>query len=277
MATTSVSTTTNVQRDGRARRIWEEYRGTGDRQHRDRLIAMYTPLVRSIAYDKAREVPLHLDADDLVSAGIVGLIEAVERWDPDKGVSLATFAWTRVHGSILDELRSQDWAPRRLRRRERDLMRARERVNARLSRAPTDEDLAEELGMTPRRVAETRRDVICADVESLNVPMRAAGASVDTSDLGEDRIESVPATGAADPAEAAAAHEMRMHLGQALASLPERDRQLAQLLYVDELSQRETAVRLGVTESRVSQMHSQMRNRLRLALGEHRDWFRASA
>jgi RNA polymerase sigma factor for flagellar operon FliA len=273
----SAATVSHAQRDARARRVWEEYRRSGDRGHRDRLIAMYTPLVRSIAFDKAREVPVHLDAGDLISAGIIGLIDAIERWDPSKGVALATFAWTRVHGAILDELRAQDWAPRRLRRRERDLMLARQRVNARLGRAPSDQDLAEELGITPERVAETRREVICADVESLNVPIHTSGSAGEMGEMGEDRIESIPDHAAPDPADSVAARELRSHLGAALASLPERDRALARLLYVDELSQREAATRLGITESRVSQMHSQMRNRLRLALGEHRDWLRATA
>ncbi|HZO36557.1 MAG TPA: FliA/WhiG family RNA polymerase sigma factor [Solirubrobacteraceae bacterium] len=274
MSTAKIS---NAQRDVHARRVWDEYRRTGDPRHRDRLVAMYSPLVRSIAFEKVREVPSYLDVDDLVSAGIIGLIEAIERWDPTKGVVLANFAWSRVHGAILDELRKQDWAPRRLRRRERDLMLARQRVNARLGRSPTDQDLADELGVTPERIAETRRDVVRADIESLNIHSKRKGGNPEPGEIEEDRIETIPDTTTPSPAETTATGELHDHLRDALEALSERDRRLAHLIYVEALTQREVAARLGVTESRVSQMHSQMRNRLRLALAEHRDAFRATA
>ncbi len=110
--------------------LWKEYTATQDRQVRDRLVLTFAPLVKYIVYKKLRELPASCEIEDLISCGIEGLIAAIDRYDPDKGATLEQFVWTRIHGSVLDELRRQDWAPRSLRRWERDISRARDQFSS---------------------------------------------------------------------------------------------------------------------------------------------------
>src|SRR5271165_4908896 len=129
--------------------VWSEYRRTGDRALRDRLVFMFMPMVRYIVYRKVREVPAQCDVEDFLSCGLEALIRSIERYDPDKGASLEQYAWTRVHGAVLDELRRHDWAPRSLRRDERAINGARESFLGLHERQPSREELAAEVGMTP--------------------------------------------------------------------------------------------------------------------------------
>ena len=121
--------------------LWHEYRNTGDVKVRDRLIFTFTPMVRYIVYRKIREVPSHCDIEDFLSCGLEALIRSIDRYDPEKGAPLEQFAWTRIHGAVLDELRRQDWAPRSLRRTQRAIgvrpreLRLRERARAYARRA----------------------------------------------------------------------------------------------------------------------------------------------
>ena len=114
-----------------AQQLWKEYRRTQDTSLRDRLIMTYAPLVKYIVYRKVRELPARCEVEDFISCGLEALITAIDRYDPDKGATLEQFAWTRIHGAILDELRRQDWAPRSVRRWERDIETARRNVHRR--------------------------------------------------------------------------------------------------------------------------------------------------
>src|ERR1700728_518308 len=118
-----------------ALRTWREYRQTGDLKLRDQLIFIFTPMVRYIVYRKVREVPSHCDVEDFLSCGVEALIRSIERYDPDKGATLEQYAWTRIHGAVIDELRRYDWAPRSVRRLEREMNRARERRRRQPERA----------------------------------------------------------------------------------------------------------------------------------------------
>src|ERR1700685_2561257 len=128
---------------------WHEYNRSGDRDLRDRLIFMFMPMVRYIVYRKVREVPPQCEVEDFLSCGLEALIKSIDRYDPDKGATLEQYAWTRIHGAVLDELRRHDWAPRSLRRDERTINAARESFASMHERQPTREELAAELGMTP--------------------------------------------------------------------------------------------------------------------------------
>src|ERR1700761_1532280 len=110
--------------------LWREYKRTGDRRLRDRLVLTFAPMVKFIVYRKVREIPARCEVEDFISCGLEALIRSIDRYDPDKGATLEQFAWTRIHGAVLDELRRRDWAPRSLRRWERDISRARERFIA---------------------------------------------------------------------------------------------------------------------------------------------------
>src|SRR6201989_2922480 len=110
--------------------LWREYQRTGDPRLRDRLVLTFAPMVKYIVYRRVREMPARCEVDDFISCGLEALIKSIDRYDPEKGATLEQFAWTRIHGAVLDELRRFDWAPRSLRRMERELNRARERFNA---------------------------------------------------------------------------------------------------------------------------------------------------
>src|ERR1700690_808082 len=152
---------------------WQEYRSAGELALRDRLIFMFMPMVRHIVYRKVRAVPAHCDVEDFLSCGLEALIRSIERYDPEKGASLEQYAWTRIQGAVLDELRRQDWAPRSLRRDERTINDARESFISSHDRPPSREELAAVLGISPRQLTDRLDQVELAEVGSLN---RAVGS-----------------------------------------------------------------------------------------------------
>ena len=121
--------------------IWKEYHATRNPRVRDRLVMTYAPLVKYIVYKKIRELPARCEVEDFISCGLEALITSIDRYDPDKGATLEQYVWTRIHGAVLDELRRQDWAPRSLRRWERDINRAREQFATNHGRRPTRVEL----------------------------------------------------------------------------------------------------------------------------------------
>src|SRR5438309_2075147 len=129
--------------------LWKQYRETNDVQLRNKLVLTFAPLVKYIVYNKIRELPARCEVEDFISCGLEALIASIDRYDPEKGATLEQYAWTRIHGAVLDELRRQDWAPRSLRRWERDIARARERFTANHGRQPTTQELADAMGPTP--------------------------------------------------------------------------------------------------------------------------------
>src|SRR5437868_8050914 len=126
--------------------LWRKYKQTGDQRVRDRLVLTFAPMVKYIVYKKVREIPARCEVEDFISCGLEALINSIERYDPAKGATLEQFSWTRIHGAVLDELRRQDWAPRSLRRWERDIARARETFSTNHGRQPTTDELAEAMG-----------------------------------------------------------------------------------------------------------------------------------
>src|SRR3954465_6294887 len=150
-----------------AQQLWHEYNRTKDSRLRDRLIMTYAPLVKYIAYRKVRELPASCQVEDFISCGLEALINAIDRYDPEKGATLEQFAWTRIHGAILDELRRQDWAPRSVRRWERDIEAARRNFTALHGRRPRREELAESLGCTLEELQRHRDEIARSDVTSL--------------------------------------------------------------------------------------------------------------
>ena len=237
--------------------IWSDYSRTGDRRQRDRLIFTFMPMVRYIVYRKVREVPAQCDVQDFLSCGVEALIRSIDRYDPEKGATLEQYAWTRVQGAVLDELRRHDWAPRSLRRDERTIAAARESFFSAHERQPTREELAERVGMTPRELAERLDQATLAEVGSLNRLVRSDEA---TAIERIDTIESADAD--CDPTIAAERRQAKEHFRGAFARLSRQEREVAVLLYVHEHTLREIGERLGVSESRVCQIHAQLRRRL---------------
>ncbi len=236
---------------------WQEYRLTGDRELRDRLIFMFTPMVRYIVYRKVREVPAQCDVEDFLSCGLEALIRSIERYDPAKGASLEQYAWTRIHGAVLDELRRHDWAPRSLRRDERAINSARESFVSIHERQPDREELAAQVGMSPIELTDRLDQVALAEVGSLNRIVRSdESATIERIDT----LESPDAD--CDPIVRAERREAKERFRKAFARLSKQEREVAVLLYVEEWTLRDIGERLGVSESRVSQIHTQLRRRL---------------
>ena len=241
-----------------AEALWREYKATGDRALRNRLVLTYVPLVKHIVYKKIRELPPSCEVDDLISCGIETLIGAVDRWDPEKGAGLEPFLWTRIHGAVLDELRRRDWAPRSLRRIERDIQQAQETFVGAHGRPPTRAELADMMNMTPGELAAKEYEIRRSDLTSLSSLAVADGES----DI--QLIETIEADDpSADPEHHIAREEARAKFRRAFERLSAREREVAVLLYVQNLTLREIGEVLEVSESRVSQIHSQLKKRIR--------------
>jgi RNA polymerase sigma factor for flagellar operon FliA len=238
-------------------KTWREYQRTGDLRLRDQLIFTFTPMVRYIVYRKVREVPAQCDVEDFLSCGLEALIRSIERYDPEKGATLEQYAWTRIHGAVLDELRRHDWAPRSLRRDERAINHAREEFLAAHERQPSREELAGMLDMEPSELVGRLDEVALAEVGSLN---RTVRSDENTTIERIDTLES-PDTDC-DPTIYAERREAKQRFRAAFALLPPVEREVAVLLYLEHWTLRDIGARLSVSESRVSQIHTQLRRRL---------------
>jgi RNA polymerase sigma factor FliA len=246
--------------------LWLEYRRSKDKAIRDRLILTYAPLVKYVAGRVGSGLPAHVDEEDLVSYGLLGLMGAIDRFDPSRDIKFETFAIARIKGAIIDELRSLDWVPRSVRSRARDIERAMADLEREFHRAPTDEELSEKLGVTVEELDDSLTDISRSSIAALDELWTISGSS------GGDQvalIDTIEDTSGPDPQGALAQTELREALGEAIARLPEREKLVVTLYYYEELTLREIGEVLGVTESRVSQLHTKaiLRLKARLAGG----------
>jgi RNA polymerase sigma factor for flagellar operon FliA len=248
--------------------LWRRYRSTGDLRLRDRLIMTYAPLVKYIVYRKIREVPAHQEADDYISHGLEALITSIDRYDPAKGATLEQFLWTRIHGAVLDELRRQDWAPRSVRRFDRQVVSAVRSFRAIHGREPTDDELADALAVSVDDLRDHRADLIRADIGSLN----ATAAESGEDDDGVERVETLHSEDQRlRPEHAALLSDSKRAFREAFETLTTREQEVCVLLYVKHLTLLEVGHVIGVTESRVSQIHSGVRKKLRERMHGHED------
>ncbi len=251
---------------------WEAYKKDGDPQLRDRLVLTFAPLVKYIVYKKIREMPARCEVEDFISCGLEALIQSIDRYDPSKGATLEQYAWTRIHGAVLDELRRQDWAPRSVRRWERDIDRAAETFTSLHGRSPQDEELADALGITIAELRDHRADVSRSDVTSLNTLV----VSDDTTTI--ERLDAVASEDMTlDPLQQRTRTEAKEKFREAFAQLPKREREVAVLLYVKNLTLAEIGAIIGVSESRVCQIHGGLKKSLRVALEAEAGLFEAAA
>jgi RNA polymerase sigma factor for flagellar operon FliA len=242
--------------------LWQEYKRTGNRTLRDRLILTYAPLVKYVAGRLGSGLPAHVEEGDLVSYGLLGLIGAIERFDPARDIKFETYAIARIKGSIIDELRSMDWVPRSVRSRARDIERAIADLESRLARAPTDEEIAAKLGITEEEFQDALLEISRSSIAALDELWASPGSSGDAVAL----IDTIEDPTAAEPQQAMAHTELREALGEAISRLPEREKLVVTLYYYEELTLREIGEVLGVTESRVSQLHTKAILRLKARL-----------
>jgi RNA polymerase sigma factor FliA len=238
--------------------LWRDYKRTGDVGVRNRLVMTFAPMVKYIVFKKVRELPARCEVEDFISCGLEALIASIERYDPGRGATLEQFAWTRVHGAVLDELRRQDWAPRSLRRWERDIGRARDRFFAVHGRRPTRDELADSLAISVEDLRRREDDIALSDVTSLNSLI----ASDD--DASVERMDTIASTDERlDPEHATEVAHAKERFRRAFERLSQREREVAVMLYVKNLTLREVGEVLAVSESRVCQIHSQLKRRLR--------------
>jgi RNA polymerase sigma factor FliA len=254
-----VRTTVDRTRDTEAgatatelRELWRRYKVEGDERARERLVVDYSPLVEAIAGRIASGLPAHVEESDLVSYGLIGLMAAIERFDPGREVRFEAFAAPRVKGAIIDELRSLDWVPRTVRSRGREIERAHAALASGLGRTPTDEEMAERLEIPVEGFRELLREVARSPLLALDDPGTLPAVT-------GDRASTLNATedpGALDPHGAAQASELKDRLAGAIESLPEREHLVVALHYYENLTMREIGELLGVSESRISQLHT---------------------
>ena len=235
------------------RDLWRRYKDQGDERARERLVVAYSPLVKFIAGRMASGLPSHVEEGDLISYGLLGLIGAIERFDLAREIKFETFAVARVKGAIIDELRSLDWVPRSVRARARDVERAHAKLEARLQRAPTDEEMSAELEMTVEEFQSALLEIANSSVLALDDLWTFA----DPEGGGQISVlDTITDPNAVDPESEAQSSEVKDRLADAIESLPERERLVIALYYYENLTLREIGEVLGVTESRVSQLHT---------------------
>jgi len=244
------------------RSLWLEYRRTHSRELRDRLILTYAPLVKYVAGRLGSGLPTHVDEGDLVSYGLLGLIGAIDRFDPDRDIKFETYAITRIRGAIIDELRSLDWVPRSVRARARQIEHAISELEGKLGRAPTDEEIAAKIGITPEELDESFTDISRSSIAALDELWSSGSDEGDQTSL----LDALEDQGSARPAEVLDEVEVREALADAISRLPEREKLVITLYYYEELTLREIGEVLGVTESRVSQLHTKAVLRLKSRL-----------
>ncbi len=236
------------------RDLWRRYKQDGDERARERLVVAYSPLVKFIAGRMASSLPSHVDEADLVSYGLLGLIGAIERFELEREIKFETFAVARVKGAIIDELRSLDWVPRSVRSRARDIEKANAALEAELGRPPTDTEMAAQLEMDVDAFNNALLEIANSSILALDdlwtfADPEGGGGQISVLDTIRD-----PA--AADPEVEAQTGELKDQLADAIESLPERERLVVALYYYENLTLREIGEVLGVTESRVSQLHT---------------------
>jgi RNA polymerase sigma factor for flagellar operon FliA len=248
------------------RELWRRYKDEGNERARERLVVAYSPLVKFIAGRMASGLPSHVDEADLISYGLLGLIGAIERFDLEREIKFETFAVARVKGAIIDELRSLDWVPRSVRSRARDVEKAHAELEGELLRAPTDEEMAGKLHMDIGEFNDSLLEIANSSVLALDdlwtfADPEGGGGQISVLDTIQD-------PNAVDPETEAHASELKDRLADAIESLPERERLVVALYYYENLTLREIGEVLGVTESRVSQLHTKAVMRLKSSLQE---------
>ncbi|MBC7292852.1 MAG: FliA/WhiG family RNA polymerase sigma factor, partial [Thermoleophilia bacterium] len=224
-------------------------RSLGDLKARDELILAYSPLVKYVAGRIGAGLPAHIEEQDLISYGLLGLIGALERFDPGRNIKFETYAIPRIKGAILDELRSLDWVPRSVRSWARKVEASIARLENQLLRAPTDEEIASDLGLNVEEFHEVINQISCASLVALDEFWDSSNSDQDRVNL----LDTLEDSAAAEPAHTYNVQAVKKILAEAIQALPEREKIVIGLYYYEGLTLKEIGEILGVTESRVSQ------------------------
>jgi RNA polymerase sigma factor FliA len=247
--------------------LWREFKETGDIQLRERLILHYSPLVKYVAGRVGVGLPPNIEQADLVSYGIFGLIDAIEKFDISRAIKFETYAISRIKGAIIDELRAIDWIPRSVRYKAREVEKAYAALEARLHRTPTEAEVAAELSINLEDLHQIFSQVSFVNVVALDELLNVGGERGDKLSL----VDTLEDTKAEDPVSAFETEETKYLLARAINTLPEREKIVVTLYYYEGLTLAEIGQVLGVTESRICQMHTKAVLQLRAKLADQRD------
>ncbi|MCA1950246.1 RNA polymerase sigma factor WhiG [Gracilinema caldarium] len=241
--------------------LWLAYKKTRDPKIRETFIKQYAPLVKYVAGKVAVGMPHNVEFDDLVGFGVFGLLDAIEKFDPEKNVKFKTYAVTRIRGAIFDELRSIDWVPRSVRQKTKELEDTIGALEAQLGRTASDQEIAQALGMTEEDFLKTMMRISGTSILSLN-DVWFSGDENDKVSIGE----SIEAPSSLNPDIIVEKDEIRRIIVEAINELPDKEKKVLVLYYYEDLTLKEIGQVLEVTESRVSQLHTKAILRLRAKL-----------
>ncbi len=257
-ATSSSRTKRTAEPPMTAARQWEAWRYSGDLEIREQLLSRYLPLVRNVAGRMALGFPKSVELPDLVSTGVIGLIEAFKNFDPERGVKFETFAVPRIRGAILDELRALDWVPRSTRAKAREIDRSTTKLENRLGRTPTKTELAEDLKISIAELHDAIDDVSGTTILSLD---ELVYREEDNRQV--PRVETLEGHDTESVLSDIERQELRAFLINAIANLSEQEKLVIALYYYEELTLREIGETMNISESRVSQIHTKSVGKLR--------------
>src|SRR5271154_3768337 len=247
--------------------LWREFKETNEPQLRERLILHYSPLVKYVAGRVGVGLPPNIEQADLVSYGIFGLIDAITKFDIERAIKFETYAISRIKGAIIDELRAIDWIPRSVRYKAREVEKAYAALEARLHRTPNEAEVAEELGIALDDLHAIFSQVSFVNVIALDELLNVGGERGDKLSL----VDTLEDTKAEDPVAAFETEETKYLLARAINTLPEREKIVVTLYYYEGLTLAEIGQVLGVTESRICQMHTKAVLQLRGKLADQKD------
>ena len=220
-------------------------------ENREEVIKQYSPMIKYVANRIAMRLPPHIEGNDLVSVGVLGLIDATTKYDPTRGAKFKTYAEFRVRGAILDELRSMDWVPRSVRQKASNVDSVVQKLQSKLGRPPEDEEVAGEMGISLDQFFDTLNETKSMPVLSLE----GLGIAKETGEQ-QSLLDCLAGKGDTDPQTQIRLNELKEIIAQAIDTLPEKERLMISLYYYEELTMKEIGAVLDVTESRVSQIHS---------------------
>lgn len=243
--------------------LWSNYRRNPTAGNREALIVNYLWFVRYICGRLAINLPSHIRADDLVSSGVIGLIDAIEKFDDSRKNLFRTYAFSRIKGAVLDELRRLDWAPRLVRKKARELERVSAQLKHELNRMPTAEEVSRRAGYSKDEVDRVHRDVMATSLLSLEEVMWESD-----DQKGLLRIDMIEDTGAENPKSALIKSENRDMLARQIEQLEKKERLVLTLYYYEELTLKEIGAVMQLSESRVCQLHSQAIDNLKRGIGK---------
>jgi len=230
-------------------------------ENREEVIKRYSPMIKYVANRIAMRLPPHIEVDDLISVGVLGLMDAISKYDSSRGAKFKTYAEFRVRGAILDELRAMDWVPRSIRQKASNVDKVVQALQAKLSRSPEDEEVAKEMGISLDQFHDTLNETKSIPIFSLE-DLGIAKESGEQQSL----LDCLAGKADADPQTQIRLIELKEIIAKAIDALPEKERLMVSLYYYEELTMKEIGAVLEITESRVSQIHSKAVYRLRTKL-----------